>query len=82
MSDVYDDLEFVTRSDGIMTHMIPRVMESIEPWLREHVTDDRFWDGKHDPSHTGVYPLSEMTIEEAAAAWEMFSKMPNPLTGK
>lgn len=82
MEDVYEDLDFLTRNGGIMTHMIPRVIRAIEPFLREQVTDARFWDGKHDPEHTGEYTLRQMTVAENQAAMERFAKMPNPLAGK
>ena len=52
ISCVYEDLETITGERGIMTHMIPRIMRSIEPWLREHVVGGRFWNGKYDPTHT------------------------------
>lgn len=79
---VYEDLGYIIGDDGIMTHMIPRVMRAVEPWLREQVTDQRFWDGKYDPSHSGEFALRAMTPEESAAALERFKAMPNPLDGK
>ena len=82
MQDIYEDLEFITRGGGIMTHMIPRVMRAIEPWLREQVKDERFWDGQHDPSHKGDFPLREMSVEENEAAMNRYAAMPNPLEGK
>lgn len=82
MADIYEDLDSITRNGGIMTHMIPRVMRAIEPWLREKVTDQRFWNGIHDPSHQGYFPLPRMTEEENAAALQRYSEMPNPLAGK
>jgi hypothetical protein len=82
MEHIYQDLGFIIGDDGIMTHMIPRVMRSIEPWLREQVTDARFWDGEYDTTHTGEYPLRAMTPEENAAALERYAAMPNPLAGK
>ena len=79
---VYEDLEFITREGGIMTHMIPRVMRAIEPWLREKVGDERFWDGQYDVTHTGEFTLEPMSVEENAAAMLRYSEMPNPLEGK
>lgn len=69
---IYQDLEFITRGGGIMTHMIPIVMEAIRPWLKEKVTDERFWDGKFDKSHTGDFPLNCMTKKENAKALERY----------
>jgi hypothetical protein len=82
MQDIYEDLEFITGEGGIMTHMIPRVLTAVEPWLRENVTDQRFWDGTFDPSHTGDYPLEPMTKTENSAALARYAKLPNPLAGK
>jgi hypothetical protein len=82
IGDVYEDLDFITRGGGIMTHMIPRVMKAVEPWLREKITDPRFWDGKFDQEHVGVYPLDCMTAEENREAMARYAAMPDPLAGK
>ena len=82
MGHIYEDLGFIVGDDGLMTHMLPRVMRAIEPWLREQVTDSRFWDGEYDTSHKGDHPLRAMTAEESKAALELYSAMPNPLEGK
>lgn len=82
IDDVYADLDYITRDGGIMTHMIPRVIKAIEPWLREKLTDQRFWDGKHDPSHVGEFDLPPMTEEENRLAISRYADMPNPLAGK
>lgn len=47
---IYEDLGIITGETGLMTHMLPRAMRACEPWLREHVTDPRFWDGEYDPT--------------------------------
>ena len=80
--DVYEDLKYITRGGGISTHTMSRVADSIEPWLREKVTDSRFWDGKYDVTHTGDFPLDCMSEEECADALKRFAAMPNPLAGK
>lgn len=82
MGDIYEDLEFFTRGGGIMTHMIPRVMRAIEPWLRSKVTDERFWDGEYDTTHTGDYPIEQPTEQECKEALARYAEMPNPLAGK
>lgn len=79
---VYKDLGFIVGDDGLMTHMLPRVMCAVEPWLREQVEDQRFWDGKFDTMHTGEYPLRAMTTEESDAALQRYMAMPSPLVGK
>jgi hypothetical protein len=57
MGHIYEDMEALTDMEGVMTHMIPNVMRAMEPWLKEKITDDRFWDGKHDPEHIGEYEI-------------------------
>lgn len=78
---VYEDLEW-TIGDGIMTHMIPRVLDAIRPWLQDHVKDTRFWDGEFDTSHIGDYDLPQPAEEDRAAMLERYKAMPNPLEGK
>ena len=78
MQHIYEDLEMITGQPGIMTHMIPRVMKAVRPWLREQVAEESFWEDVYDPTHVGEYDLPAMTEEESAAAMERFSKMPLP----
>lgn len=78
----YEDLGIITGEVGLMTHMLPRVMRAIEPWLRQHVTDARFWDGKYDPSHAGEYALPMATAEERARMLQLYREQPDPLVGK
>ncbi len=73
---LYEDLEAITGARGLMIHMLPRVMESVEPWLRKHVTDDRFWDGKYDTTNNGKYTLPEPTESDRAAMFERYMAMP------
>jgi hypothetical protein len=79
---VYKDLEMITGKLGLMTHMVPRAIMAVEPWLREHVTDARFWDGEHDPTHIGKYELPEPTENDRAEMFERYMAQPNPLEGK
>lgn len=82
MSHIYEDLGIITGESGLMTHMLPRAMRAVEPWLRQHVTDSRFWDGEFDQSHKGEYVLPESTAEDRAEMFERYKAMPNPLEGK
>lgn len=79
---VYEDLELITGQSGFMTHMLPRVARAVEPWLREHVEDQRFWYDEYDPTHTGEYPLPEPTADDRAAMFERYKAQPNPLDGR
>ena len=79
---VYEDLGLITGELGLMTHMLPRVMKAVEPWLKEQINNERFWDGKFDTTHVGEINLPEATEEEKKVFFERFAAMPNPLTGK
>lgn len=79
---IYEDIETITGEPGLMTHMLPRAMRAVEPWLREHVTDERFWDGKFDKTHTGDYELPEPTKDDRSAMFARYAAQPNPLEGK
>jgi hypothetical protein len=79
---VYADLEQITGQPGLMTHMLPRASRAIEPWLRQHVVDQRFWEDKHDPTHVGEYTLPEPTADDRKAMMERYFAQPNPLDGK
>lgn len=82
MGHVYEDLGALTGEQGLMTHMLPRAMKAVEPWLREKITDKRFWDGEYDASHTGDFDLDEPTKEAQKVFLERFVEMPNPLADK
>lgn len=75
---IYEDLRTITGQKGLL----PRAIRAIEPWLREQVKDNRFWDGEYDLSHTGDIELPEPTEEERAAMFENYKAQPNPLDGK
>ncbi len=79
---VYQDIEYLTGEPGIMTHMIPNAMRALEPWLREQVTDARFWDDVHDVTHVGETDVAPMTPTERAAFFERYRTLPSPLAGK
>jgi len=79
---VYEDLGFLTGEDGLMTHMLPRAIRAVEPWLREQVTESRFWDEEYDTTHTGDIDLAKPTKEDQKLFFERFAAMPNPLVDK
>ena len=82
MAHIYEDLEFLTGEKGLMTHMLPRVMDAVKPWLRDHVTAPRFWNGEFDTSHTGEFDIAVPTDADRAAMLERFKEMQNPLKEK
>ena len=79
---IYEDLGAITGERGLMTHMLPGAVKAVEPWLREHVTDPRFWNGEYDTTHTGEQDLPEPTEADRAAMFERYKAQPNPLEGK
>ena len=79
---IYEDLGEITGQKGLMTHMLPRAMRAVEPWLREHVTDSRFWNDEYDNTHIGEYSLPEPTAADREAMTDRYMTQPNPLEGK
>ena len=73
IGDIYEDLETITGTSGLLSHMLPKVLDACEPWLRKHVTDPKFWDGKYDPTHIGDFKLPESSAEERKAMFEHFT---------
>lgn len=79
---VYEDLDAIIGEDGLMTHMLPRVIDAVRPWLQSNLDDSRFWDGAYDVTHVGTVTLREPTAQERKAMFDRFKAMPNPLAGK
>lgn len=82
MAHIYQDIEYLTGMEGIMTHMLPRAMNALELWLRKMVPDHAFWDGEWDTQHTGRYVLRPMNEDERAEFTKLYREQPNPLEGK
>lgn len=83
MTHIYQDIDAIIGEDGaVMTHMIPRLMESIDPWLREQVTDERYWDGQYDTTHIGEIELPDPSEDDRKAFLERYMSKPDPLEGK
>ncbi len=79
---VYEDLGIITGEAGLMTHMLPRAMRACEPWLRENITEPRFWDGEYDTTHAGEFELPTPSNDARTAMFERYAEQPNPLAGK
>ena len=80
MEHIYEDLGIITGETGLMTHMLPRAMRACEPWLREHVTEPRFWDGEYDTTHTGELEIPTPSEADRKAMFERYAAQ--PLEGK
>ena len=81
ISHFYEDIEFLTNMEGVMTHMIPNVIKAMHPWLLGKVNDARYWDGKYDPDHEGEYEIEPMNANEQKLVLKRYSELPNALTG-
>lgn len=79
---VYQDLGKIIGETGLMTHMLPRVMRAVEPWLIVVIKDNRFWDGKFDQSHVGEIELQDPTEADRKLMFERYKGMPNPSADK
>lgn len=79
---IYQDMETLTGMGGVMTHMIPRILRAMDPWLRKVVTDTRFWDGECDTTHVGEIDIPAMNEDEQKECVRLYMEQPNPLDGK
>lgn len=82
IGNIYEDIEYITGEEGVMTHMLPNALRAMQWWLRDKVTDQRFWDGEYDVTHKGDYPLDPMTPDEQKMFWQNFADQPSPFAGK
>ncbi|MGZ8220379.1 MAG: DUF7736 domain-containing protein [Methylobacter sp.] len=71
---VYEDIALIT---GVMTHQLPNALEAIEAYLREQLTNVRFWDGKYDPTHIGEIEVPPMDKEAQDAMWKRYGELPD-----
>lgn len=72
MEDIYEDMEFITEQKGIMTHMLPSILNAMTPWLEDLELSSRFWDGLYDTTHNGDVIIIPMNKEELEAFWERY----------
>ncbi len=82
MADIYEDIEYLTGEQGVMTHMLPNANRALEPYLREKVPDAKFWENVYDTNHTGEIEVPPMNEAERMAFWERYGTSPSPLAGK
>jgi hypothetical protein len=82
MGHIYEDIEFLTGEKGIMTHMLPNANTALEPHLKTVVQDARFWDGKHDPTHTGEISIAPLNAQQKAEFWARYEALPSIFEGR
>ena len=66
MDHIYEDIETITTEAGVMTHMLGRACTAMEPYLRQVVPDERFWNGLWDQEHVGQVEVPPMNEEQKA----------------
>jgi hypothetical protein len=77
---VYQDLEFITGVQGFMTHQLPNVMRAVEPWLKENVLCDQFWNGEYNPELIGDFDIQPMTKIEREKFEKRYAELPHPFS--
>jgi hypothetical protein len=78
IGDIYQDIEYITGMDGLMTHMLPNVMRATTPWLKNKVVGEEFWNDEYDTSHVGEYHLPPMDACERDEMMERYKALPHP----
>lgn len=73
MSHIYQDLETILGKTDLTTDELPMARQACEPWLKEHVTDPRFWDSKYDTTHVGDLNLPTPSEADRKAMLERYS---------
>lgn len=81
MQHIYDDLGRITGQE-VMEHIRERAINAVEPWLRQVVSDERFWNGEYDPEHVGELELPDPTEEDRQLMTERFSGVTKKFYGE
>ena len=76
---VYDDLSALTGLK-FFTQEIPNACRALQPYLREYITEDRFWVEKWDREHVGEIDIPAMTDDHRAAFLERYRALPSALS--
>ena len=82
MSHIYQDIDYLTGMEGVMTHMLPNVMKAMKPWLVAKIEEARFWDGEYDTAHTGEFEIEPMNEVEQEAVKARYLELPHPFAAK
>lgn len=75
MHHCYEDLSVISGLNTIYTHQIPNLTRAVLPWLREKIQDDKFFDGKHNPSEKGFFRLPKPTEYEQKEIIRRFTEL-------
>ena len=71
----YEDLSVISGLNTIYTHQIPNLTRAVLPWLREKIQDDKFFNGKYNPSEKGVFWLPKPTEDEQKEIVRRFTEL-------
>jgi cytochrome c peroxidase len=71
---VYEDIVIIVGERNALLHQLSNVVRAIQPYLREKITDARFWDGKNDPTHAGDIDVPTMNSVEQEAMWKRYAE--------
>ena len=64
INNIKDDITFFVGRGVDSTFLLSRVNDRLIPHLREKLKDEKFWNGKYDPEHTGTIEVSPLTSDE------------------
>ena len=77
MQDIYEDIEYLTGANGVMTRMLPNALRAIKPYIEKFATDQKFWNSEFDQSHDGETEIPQMNDAEKADFWQRYEKLPS-----
>jgi hypothetical protein len=77
IQDIYEDIDYLVGSDGVMTHMLPNAAKAIKPYIEKFASDQRFWNSEFDQSHYGETEIPQMNDDEKAAFWQRYEALPS-----
>jgi len=60
MSDIYEDIEYITGIKGYMTHHLPRAVDCMLPYLKKFAPDVNLWEDEYNPNHQGTIEIPPM----------------------
>ena len=80
---MYEDIDYITGEPGVMTHMLSRACDAMQPYLRKvTVAEDRLWNGAFDIQHVGDIPIEPMNGHEKSEFFALYATLPKPLAKK
>lgn len=82
MDHIYQDVDYLTGTPGVMTHQLSRAARALLPYLQRQLQDRRFFEDTYDVTHVGEVEISPMGPEDLVEFWRLYSEQPDPLVGK